>query len=47
MIINALGTEELNSTSLSKHTIYIMEVRIGRFRQNLFIRFKELLEILV
>lgn len=40
--VKPLGTEELNSTSLSKHTIYIIEVKIGEIRQNLYIRFKEM-----
>lgn len=43
--VRPLGTEELNSTSLSKHTIYIIEVKIGEIRQNLYIRFKEMVEL--
>ena len=43
--IDVLGTEERNSYSITKYTVYIIQVKIKNIKHKIFVRFNQLLKI--
>lgn len=43
--VDVIGTEERSSNKLTKHTVYIIQVKIRNVKQKIFLRYAELLEV--
>jgi hypothetical protein len=43
--VDVIGTEERSSNKLTKHTVYIIQVKIRNVKQKIFMRYAELLEV--
>lgn len=45
MEVDVIGTEERSSNKVTKHTVYIIQVKIRNVKQKIFMRYAELLEV--
>lgn len=41
--VEVIGTEERSSNKLTKHTVYITQVKIRNVKQKIFLRYAELI----